>query len=351
MGGLEVTIMVGATDLVVISARVKPAAKSATLVDHLIASGALSACMAPLSPAKFHGRRIDGSEAGLSGAYALNTSVNCDCDPEWVFKPRSEEAQKAGQALKSGAARGESCSKEVAAFLVDHGGFAGVPETRALVADVQLPDRHMKEFGSLQRYVDHEGSCEEFGTGLFDADNIHRIGLLDLRIANMDRHEGNLLLSREVGGLHRLIPIDHGYCLPSWRQLDDIYFCWSSWRQASVPFSEETRCYVASLQPIRDIPVLIAAGVQHESIVTYVLCSFFVQQAVAQGRTLAQIADAMQRKDAHVESDFELLVREAAARTGFDKVHLTSTSHWGLPIVASFLKAFLSLAHGLLSPK
>lgn len=292
-------------------------------------------------PPAFFGRPVAANSKGLNGAYLLTSSIPGSKDkPEWVFKPRSQEAENSGEALKSGISRGSSCINEVAAFLLDHEGFAGVPETKATFANVQLAKSQLVDFGSLQRFIEHDGSCEEYGSSLFDADNIHRIGLFDLRIGNCDRHEGNILVVRDREQV-RAVPIDHGYCLPSWRNLSDLYFCWSSWRQASVPFSEETKSYINNLNPLHDVSNLLCIGVSHDSAMTYVLCSFFVQRAVAAGLTLAEIASVMQRTDDLEPSQFERLINDAASKSEFEDFQLSSYSDWNIPIVRSFLKHFI----------
>ncbi|KAK6133955.1 hypothetical protein DH2020_032296 [Rehmannia glutinosa] len=76
---------------------------------------------------------------------------------------------------------------------------------------------------------------------LFPVSGVHRIGILDIRILNTDRHAGNLLVRKldDVGrfGQVELIPIDHGLCLPE--SLEDPYFEWIHWPQASIPFSDD----------------------------------------------------------------------------------------------------------------
>lgn len=292
-------------------------------------------------PPAFFGRPVTSSE-GLSGAYLLTSTVpGVKTMPEWVFKPRRQEAQKEGKSLKAGFKLGSCCINDVAAYLLDYGGFAGVPETKAMIVDVKLAKSRIIDFGSLQRFIPHEGSCDDHGSALFDADNIHRIGLFDLRVGNCDRHEGNVLAVRDREQL-RAVPIDHGYCLPSWRDLRDLYFCWSSWRQASMPFSVETKAYVADLTPLLDVADLLRIGVSHDSVMTYVLCSFFVQRAVAEGLTLAEIASLMHRSfDCKEPSQLEHFVKEAAMKSGLDQFQLSSLMDWKLPVVQLFLKHFI----------
>lgn len=77
---------------------------------------------------------------------------------------------------------------------------------------------------------------------------MHRIGILDIRLFNTDRHAGNILVRRHRGsaselsgearlaGVDRLIPIDHGFCLPE--ALEPPYFEWLFWPQVRVPLFE-----------------------------------------------------------------------------------------------------------------
>lgn len=51
---------------------------------------------------------------------------------------------------------------------------------------------------------------------------VHKIAVLDMRLANADRHGGNILIRKDDNGQIELIPIDHGYCLP---ESVSILFC------------------------------------------------------------------------------------------------------------------------------
>lgn len=44
------------------------------------------------------------------------------------------------------------------------------------------------------------------GSQLFEVDDVHKIGILDIRLLNLDRHLGNILVHK-VGSRHRLIPV------------------------------------------------------------------------------------------------------------------------------------------------
>lgn len=95
--------------------------------------------------------------------------------------------------------------------------------------------------------------------GAFSVAEVHKIAVLDLRLANADRNGSNLLARKEPDGSWRLIPIDHGYCLPG--QWTDIALGWSSWRQAAVPFDDEMREHIMQTNPEADLAMLADRGI------------------------------------------------------------------------------------------
>ncbi len=98
-----------------------------------------------------------------------------------------------------------------------------------------------------QEYVFHDCDTSEMGASRFAARDVHRIGILDIRIWNTDRHAGNILVRRPrressagLSGLAKLdsaqlelVPIDHGFCLPE--SLEPPYFEWLHWPQVRRP--------------------------------------------------------------------------------------------------------------------
>ena len=91
----------------------------------------------------------------------------------------------------------------------------------------------------------HDCDTSEMGASRFGARDVHRIGILDLRIWNTDRHAGNILVRRQrassagLSGLQmldssqlELVPIDHGFCLPE--SLEPPYFEWLHWPQVCL---------------------------------------------------------------------------------------------------------------------
>jgi hypothetical protein len=94
--------------------------------------------------------------------------------------------------------------REVAAYELDEG-FAGVPPTQlARIRHNSLrkldtqPNEEWSSGGykicSVQSYVKHECSAEDMGPSMFDPEDVMRIAIFDMRMCNLDRHEGNILL-------------------------------------------------------------------------------------------------------------------------------------------------------------
>lgn len=118
-----------------------------------------------------------------------------------------------------------------------------------------------RKTGSLQQFLDAEGGADDYGPGLFSALNVQRIAQLDLRFAalpgalhtghtlvtlrcmpscsllNTDRNGENLLVvgdRTQSASQLRLVPIDHGYCLPDRLDLDFFTLHWRRWKQVKV---------------------------------------------------------------------------------------------------------------------
>jgi len=106
---------------------------------------------------------------------------------------------------------GEAGLREVAASLLDHGGFSRVPVTA--LAHVQHPIFHVEaglggrptswrgaptKLVSLQEFVEHDSDAGDCGASGFPVEEVHRIGILDIRIFNTDRHSGNILIRKKT---------------------------------------------------------------------------------------------------------------------------------------------------------
>ncbi|KAL7134274.1 hypothetical protein ABFS83_11G015700 [Erythranthe nasuta] len=233
---------------------------------------------------------------GLSGAYFLHAENG---DTIAVAKPVDEEA-----GMKNSIRVGETGLRESAAYLLDHDGFSGVPPT-ALVkfSHVEFDLTRSKldrpppyKIASLQRFVDHDSDAGDLGPSSFSVTSVHHIGILDVRLMNLDRHAGNILVRQGGNDKAELVPIDHGFCLPE--SLDDPYFEWLHWPQASVPFSEGEVDYISTLDMYKDAELLRneLPSIRESSIRVLMLCTVFLKEATAYGMCLSDIGEMMTRE-------------------------------------------------------
>jgi hypothetical protein len=51
-----------------------------------------------------------------------------------------------------------------------------------------------KKYGSLQRFIKNTEVSANYGSDVYRVDEIHKIGVLDLRILNCDRNDENILV-------------------------------------------------------------------------------------------------------------------------------------------------------------
>ncbi|CAN1244344.1 Phosphatidylinositol 4-kinase gamma 5 [Linum perenne] len=181
--------------------------------------------------------------------------------------------------------------------------------------------KQVSKIASLQRYIPHDFDASDYGTSSFPVAAVHRIGILDVRILNTDRHAGNLLV-RKLDGIGRfgqveLFPIDHGLCLPE--NLENPYFEWIHWPQASIPFSDDELDYISKLDPFRDSDMLRRElpMIREACLRILVVCTIFLKQAATFGLCLGEIGEMMSREfqgPLEEPSEFELICMEARSR-------------------------------------
>jgi hypothetical protein len=171
-----------------------------------------------------------------SGLKYVSVFKPIDEEPMAVNNPQGLPLSVDGEGLKKGTRVGQGALREVAAYILDHPksgprsfsgeerGFAGVPPTamvKCLHRGFNHPDGYEFDsknikIGSLQMFIENNGNCEDMGPCAFPVAEVHKISVLDIRLANADRHAGNILVSKDgERGKIVLIPIDHGYCLPT----------------------------------------------------------------------------------------------------------------------------------------
>ncbi|CAL0332020.1 unnamed protein product [Lupinus luteus] len=280
------------------------------------------------------------SSEGTGGTYFMQDSAGMEYVS--VFKPMDEEPMAVnnphglpvssnGEGLKRGTKVGEGAFREVAAYVLDHPkagrrlvsgeaiGLAGVPPTamvKCLHKTFNHPEgyecssKHFK-MGSLQVFMNNDGNCEDLGPGAFSVEEVHKITVLDIRMANADRHAGNILFKREAGGKTLLIPIDHGYCLPE--KFEDCTFDWLYWPQASQPYSPDIVDYIKSLDAEEDLELLKHYGwdVPLECARTLRISTMLLKKGVERGFTPYAIGSIMCRENLNKESVIEEIICEA----------------------------------------
>ncbi|MED6204781.1 hypothetical protein PIB30_012016 [Stylosanthes scabra] len=151
----------------------------------------------------------------------------------------------------------------------------------------------------VERFIGHAFDAGELGPSLYSVSSVHQIGILDIRLLNLDRHAGNMLVMNHgfvPGVAAHLVPIDHGFCLPEW--LDDPYFEWLHWPQASTPFSNSELDYISKLDPFKDAQILRSELplLRESSIRVLVVCTIFLKHAAAAGLCLTDIGLLMTRE-------------------------------------------------------
>jgi hypothetical protein len=295
-----------------------------------------------------------------------------------VFKPFDEQPQaennpkkKTSQALClpeafSGIKLEETHRNEVAAYLLDREGFAGVPLTvlvectHNFFASTQRARSPRKsppssgnnnrrrsatspsppsptsatgssvlttKIGSLQKYMDYEAQSWDMGSSLYPVREVHRIGLLDIRILNLDRHGGNMLVMHGEGERrstpdhwsefdddddedknYHLVPIDHAFSLPDITRLNcsDLWFEWYNWTQTSQPFSEETLKHIEKINLESDVDLLLSLKVRRECIETMILTTSLLKfTALSMKMSLKEIARLIIRENPNKPSALE----------------------------------------------
>merc|ERR1712110_1000496 len=211
-----------------------------------------------------------------------------------AFKP--ELTKMATTRLRDGF-RGSEQSREIAAFQVDfaYGNFARVPPTAPVTIDAgALPEReeHSEDLvsGSLQKWVKSVCSSEDMGSSRFNSNDVHRIGILDILLYNTDRHGGNILVSETpTCGKARLVPIDHGLCLPDFRHLDQAEFEWLYWKQAQQAFRKRGLELIASFDADKIAGILRGLGLPSGAVLTARVMVSVLQQTAKCGWTLGEI--------------------------------------------------------------
>jgi len=287
-------------------------------------------------------------EEGVGGTYFL---LNQFGERIIVFKPQDEEPYNLNNpkgyrprsgslaSCKEGILIGEASVRECAAYLLDHSHFCRVPPTDlafcehpafyltdtgmdANNTEINAKNEGKKKLGSFQKFKKHDGNTEDISSTLmkkFPVEEVHRIALLDLRLFNTDRHGGNILykVKKDDEGClkYALIPIDHGYTLPS--TLDEAWFVWHYWPQAKVRMSAPIRNYIRELDAEKDIQLLkekFPGSFREEHFHILRLSTMLLKKGEAADLTFFEMGNIMCRTDLTIPSVLEGICQQAEKR-------------------------------------
>jgi len=253
-----------------------------------------------------------------------------------MFKPRDEEAfapnnprQYVGAAESEGIRPGTystwGAAREVAAYLLDHENFARVPRTAHVHMkhpSFQNPTRAdgsrnaVWKTGSLQEFVTAQDTAGNIASSQFAVQDVQRVGILDVRIVNMDRNDGNLLVKKRAErgderalSKYVLIPIDHGLSLPDRLEVAEEDIVWMGWDQAKAPFGDAELKYIKNLSWEKDSRQLSRSlGIKKFPLRLMWVSYRLLQLGAAAGLNLFEIGQIMFRQDFEQPSTLQRLI-------------------------------------------
>jgi len=260
-------------------------------------------------------------EEGLNGTYFLKDEEGHMIG---VFKPEDEEGNsknnpKRDSFVDKGILDGEAARREVAAYLLDKDGFAGVPKTTLVVIEhpsfgQNAHGETITKVGSLQQFVDNDGASWDIGFSNFPKHQVQKIAAFDLRIFNNDRHGGNMLLNKQPDGTYKLTPIDHGFSLPS--TMDRAWFDWLTWPQVREPITKEIKEYVAKIDVEKDTQLLKHLNIRPECLRTMKISTMLLKKGCELGLTLFDLGNIVSRAELEHPSQLELMYQKALKEIG-----------------------------------
>eukprot|EP01083_Nonionella_stella_P084411 233658_1 len=171
------------------------------------------------------------------------------------------------------------------------------------------------KIGSLQEFVNFDDVASDLAPSMFSAHEVHKIGILDIRLLNTDRNDSNLLVKRGGdSGAVSLIPVDHGLCIPGTLEVAWCDWVWLDWEQSKEPFDQESVDYVMSLDIDADIRKLRKElSINDVALENIRISGKFLQHAVAAGLTLYEIAMIISRSKLDKPSQLEIMCAQAEA--------------------------------------
>jgi len=291
-----------------------------------------------------------------------------------VFKPQDEEqgmsnnpkgyAGNGTHGLRPNFRPGEGYIREYAAYILDYDHFCGVPTTTIAYCEHPIfnyPARYndtkpkkVPKLGSLQAYVRASDTFDDISPSVVSAFELQKIALLDMRLLNSDRNGSNILAIRKPFSLlmgerrssrsgstnswtddsdreidihdfiddsrrsfhassdYELIPIDHGYCLPTHLLIDEMDWAWFYSAQIAQPVDQRIKDYMNKLDLEELIETLTSqVSIPEESIYLLRVVHELIVQGINAGLTLKDIASMIARVEEGVPSPLEKLLNLA----------------------------------------
>ena len=149
--------------------------------------------------------------------------------------------------------------------------------------------------GSLQSFVQHQDVAGNYGYSIFPVKEVHKIGILDIRILNCDRNENNILIQKNKNSV-KLIPIDHGLSLPDSIEIEDYEIVWMNWPQSKEPFSFEEIEHIRKIDIQKETELLKKrVHIRKKCIRNFVAAHILLKKAALMGFSLFQIGEMVYR--------------------------------------------------------
>jgi len=165
---------------------------------------------------------------------------------------------------------------EILAEALDYDHFAGVPP--AMSANIP-------EMGSVvvQKWVPNSKIATDYKREKdWNAEQLHHIRVLDIRLGNSDRNKGNVLIvPTEENGL--IVPIDHDlimHYIPNDNNWEAPYL--------NVPFSPISKDYIKKLDLEKDAQVMQDLGYKNDEIVSMKIRTTLLKMATERNLTLKE---------------------------------------------------------------
>ena len=155
---------------------------------------------------------------------------------------------------------------------------------------------------------------------------VQKIAFLDMYTMNTDRNDANIMVKRR-GSAMKLIPIDHGYCLPDCFEINELSWCWLDWKQTHQAWDPRIVAFAEKMDVQADVRLLNEClGMRKICLVLLKSClvramsprisGVLLKKGIHRGLTPAELASFYVRKDVNQEQPcmLERIVQQTVER-------------------------------------